>query len=137
MEAHRVYSHKNILGNRGKLSLMRGPITYCLEAIDNPNIDLFRVAVPTDARLDVEYRGDRLGGVPIVRTIGIDGSIRPFKSFQETLCFENCEQLFPIFSFESERVGVFGNGTLGLVGDARREVRVDLKCYVEDGIGVA
>jgi DUF1680 family protein len=76
MEAHRVYAHKNVLGNRSKLSFMRGPVTYCLEAIDNPNIDLFKVTVPTDARLDAEYRGDLLGGVTVIRTTGIDDQHR-------------------------------------------------------------
>jgi DUF1680 family protein len=36
MPVNRVYAHEKIEADRGKVSLMRGPIVYCFEQVDNP-----------------------------------------------------------------------------------------------------
>ena len=46
---------------------MRGPIVYCVEAVDNPDVDLFGVALPREADLSVEHRAELLGGVTVVQ----------------------------------------------------------------------
>lgn len=35
--------HRKVKGNRGRHALTRGPLVYCLESIDNPEIDVFGV----------------------------------------------------------------------------------------------
>ena len=34
-----------VLGSRGRASITRGPLVYCLESLDNPGVDLFRERV--------------------------------------------------------------------------------------------
>lgn len=38
-----LQAHPRVRGHKGKVTLTRGPLVYCLESIDNPGIDLFNV----------------------------------------------------------------------------------------------
>ena len=73
----RVYSHEKLEENHGRVALMRGPVVYCLEGIDNPGVDLFNVILPPDAKLAAEHRTDLLGGVTVIRTTGLDAVGKP------------------------------------------------------------
>jgi DUF1680 family protein len=77
LAVNRVYSHEKLEENRGRVSLMRGPIVYCFEGIDNPNVDLFKVMLPKDAGFKTEYRANFLGGVTVIQTTGIDDQGKP------------------------------------------------------------
>jgi DUF1680 family protein len=79
MPVRRVYAHGNVAENRGKVALMRGPVVYCLEGIDNPGVDLFKVTLPRDAELTATHRPDLLNGVTVVQTTGRDDQGRPVK----------------------------------------------------------
>lgn len=65
-----VESHPRIAENRGSLAIQRGPIVYCLEGIDNGDVDLFDVAVDPRERLAWSDRPDLLGGVTVVTARG-------------------------------------------------------------------
>lgn len=52
----RVYAHENVEANRGKVALMRGPVVYCLEAADRPDMNLMGVALPRTAALAAAHR---------------------------------------------------------------------------------
>ncbi len=67
MPVRRVHAHEDLEEDRGKVSLMRGPIVYCLEAVDHPDIDIARVTLPRDVDLRAEHRPDLLGGVTVLR----------------------------------------------------------------------
>ena len=56
---------------------MRGPITYCIEAVDNPNMDVLSAALPRGAELRAEHRDRLLGGVTVLQGKGIDDRQRP------------------------------------------------------------
>jgi DUF1680 family protein len=77
MPVRRVYAHDNVEADRGKVALMRGPITYCLEAVDNPNVDVLGVTLPPEAELWATHRSALLGGVTVLRGRGIDAENRP------------------------------------------------------------
>lgn len=77
MPVRRVYAHDNVGADRGKVALMRGPIMYCLEVVDNPNVDVLAVSLPPEADLWATHRSDLLGGVTILRGRGIDAAHRP------------------------------------------------------------
>jgi DUF1680 family protein len=77
MPIHRVYAHEKVKADRGKVSLMRGPITYCIEAVDNPNVDILTVALPREAELRAEHRDRLLGGVTILQGKALDDRQRP------------------------------------------------------------
>lgn len=74
MTPHFVASHPKVIENRGKLAIMRGPFVYCLEGIDNPSIDLFRVTLRRSQELRDEFRPDLLGGIWVVKGRTIDGT---------------------------------------------------------------
>ncbi len=77
MPVQRTYAHEKVAEDRGKVALMRGPIVYCLEAADQPGIDLFRLLLPRDTELRSEFRPDLLGGVTVVQGTALaDGQPR-------------------------------------------------------------
>ena len=67
MPAQRLYAHKNVLADQGKVALMRGPIVYCLEAVDQPSVDISRLALSKETELFAEHRTDLLGGVTVLK----------------------------------------------------------------------
>jgi DUF1680 family protein len=68
MPIHRVYAHEKVKADQGKVALMRGPIIYCLEAVDNPDVDVSRLVLPRKADLRAEHRMGLLGGVTILQS---------------------------------------------------------------------
>lgn len=77
MPIRRVYAHEKVLADQGKVALMRGPITYCIEAVDNPNVDVLSVTLPREAELRAEHRNRLLGGVTVLQGKGLDDRQRP------------------------------------------------------------
>jgi uncharacterized protein len=65
MPAGLVYPHPKIWANFGKAALMRGPLVYCLEAVDQA-VPLDQIFLPARGVLDSEFRPDVLGGVVVV-----------------------------------------------------------------------
>lgn len=68
MPIQRVYSHDKVKENQGKVALMRGPIVYCIEAVDNPGADLLSLALSPKTELHAEHRAELLGGVTVVKS---------------------------------------------------------------------
>ena len=66
MPIRRVYAHEKVEEDRGKVALMRGPIVYCLEAVDHDGADVARLTLPRDADLRAEHRPELLGGVTVL-----------------------------------------------------------------------
>jgi len=77
MPAHRVYAHEKVQDDQNKVALMRGPIVYCLEAVDQPGVDLFRLALPREADLRAEHRAGLLGGVTVLQGNALADAERP------------------------------------------------------------
>jgi hypothetical protein len=67
MPVQRIECHPYVTENRGRVALMRGPLLYCIEQADQPNIDVRSVVLPPDLALIPEYRPDLLDGVTILR----------------------------------------------------------------------
>jgi hypothetical protein len=66
MPIRRVLAHEKIKDDQGKVTLMRGPLVYCLEAIDQPGVDLSRLSLPQESALRATHRADLLGGVTVL-----------------------------------------------------------------------
>jgi DUF1680 family protein len=62
MAVERVRAHPEVRQNAGRVALMRGPLVYCLEAVDNP-INLNRLHIPEHTLFDCRFEPDLLGGV--------------------------------------------------------------------------
>ena len=67
MPIRRVYAHEKVLADKGKVALMRGPILYCLEGVDHPEVDVARLVLPPESVLSAEHRADLLGGVTVLQ----------------------------------------------------------------------
>jgi DUF1680 family protein len=66
MPVERVRAHPEVRATAGKVALMRGPIVYCLEEVDNgPN--LAQIVLPSDAELVVEGKDPMLGNAVTLR----------------------------------------------------------------------
>jgi uncharacterized protein len=67
MPVRRVEAHPYVLENRDHVGLMRGPLLYCVEAIDHPGVDLRDLVLSFDAPIEPRDRPDLLDGVVTLR----------------------------------------------------------------------
>lgn len=77
MPVRRVLAHEKVEANKGKVALMRGPVVYCLEGIDNKDADLFKLGLPRSAPLTSAHRPELLEAVTVVQATGIDQNRKP------------------------------------------------------------
>jgi len=73
MPVHRVIANEGVEAARGRVALERGPLVYCVEAIDNGG-QARTLSLAADAELTPEHRKDLLGGVTVIRARRSDGS---------------------------------------------------------------
>src|SRR5215213_8991297 len=69
MPVRRVECHPYVVENAGRVALMRGPLLYCVEQVDNPGLDLRDIVLPDEGGFSVRSRPDLLGGVAVVETL--------------------------------------------------------------------
>ena len=62
MPVRRVAAHPSVEADVGRVAIQRGPIVYCVEAVDN-GPDAASIYLPKDAELTTKARRDLLGGV--------------------------------------------------------------------------
>ena len=69
----RVESHNQVVANRNRVALLRGPIVYAAEWPDNPNGKVRNIVLPDGNRLSSEFRRDLLNGVQVItgRAVGL------------------------------------------------------------------
>lgn len=67
MPVRRVVADSRVEACRGKVSLQRGPIVYCVEGADNASVTSPDVPLPADARLSQMFAPYLLGGVSLVK----------------------------------------------------------------------
>lgn len=80
MPVRRVLSHEKVEADRGRVALQRGPIIYCVEAIDNGDLRTDAIVLPDTAVLKIERRKDLLGGVvTITGTAAVASKTQPGK----------------------------------------------------------
>ena len=68
MEVRTVRANNLVEADRGKLAIERGPIVYCVEEIDNSNID--NVMVSGKTQFTIDFQADLLTGVQVVKASG-------------------------------------------------------------------
>jgi len=69
-------AHPKVQGHAGKGALTRGPLVYCLESVDNPDVDIFTAKLDP-ASLRDEFVPDLLGGCVVIHGKTTDG--KPLK----------------------------------------------------------
>ncbi|MBI3922008.1 MAG: glycoside hydrolase family 127 protein [Armatimonadetes bacterium] len=77
MPVERVVAHPKVLSDVGKVALQRGPIVYCLEECDNPNVLSLRV--PKQAKLTTRFDKRLLGGMSVVEGEAMSPSMTGWK----------------------------------------------------------
>ena len=85
MPVRQVQANPQVEADRGLVALMRGPMVYCAESVDNPD-SLRQLVVPAEATFMAEFKSKLLGGVTVIRgqvracvTEGGERSLRPAK----------------------------------------------------------
>lgn len=61
----RMCAHPNVEADRGRIALQRGPIVYCLEAVDNGG-RVNNLLLPPSPKLTATHKPDLLGGVTVI-----------------------------------------------------------------------
>ncbi len=86
MDINFVEGHPRIEEVRNQVAIKRGPVVYCVESPDLPkDTDILDVYIPGNAKLDVKYNPDFLGGVSTIngniylRSDGGEGMYRTIK----------------------------------------------------------
>jgi DUF1680 family protein len=69
-------AHPRVKGHAGKVAITRGPLVYCLESVDNPDVDIFTAQLDPSSLKD-EFVPDLLGGIVVIHGKAADG--RPLK----------------------------------------------------------
>ncbi len=72
LEVNARRAHPKVKGHLGKAAIMRGPLVYCLESTDNPNVDIFNGKVNADSLKPVFTKTD-LGEIVKLNGISLDG----------------------------------------------------------------
>jgi hypothetical protein len=70
MALKRMRAHPQVAADRGYVALQRGPIVFCLEAVDNGG-KAFNLVLPPDATIEAHFDPDLLGGVMVVKGEGV------------------------------------------------------------------
>jgi DUF1680 family protein len=60
-----VAAHDAVAANQGRVALERGPLVYCLEAVDNDG-SVYDIVLATGVELKPEHRPDLLGGITVL-----------------------------------------------------------------------
>jgi len=75
MPVRRVLCHENVVPNRGRAAVERGPLVYCIEGADHGG-KVMNLSLADDAVLKAEHRPELLGGVTVLtgkaRSVGRD-----------------------------------------------------------------
>jgi uncharacterized protein len=79
MPPRQVAAHPLVRTNHGRLALQRGPVVYCLEAVDNGG-GVFDLAIPRGAELETEFKPDLLGGIVTIKAEGLAAPRRDWKN---------------------------------------------------------
>lgn len=68
MEIRMLVSNAHVATDYNRVAMMRGPLVYCAEQVDNPGIDLANVILPAKPVWETVDRPDLLGGVRTIQT---------------------------------------------------------------------
>jgi hypothetical protein len=73
MPVRRVFSNDQVIANRNRVALQRGPVVYAAEWPDNPNGKVRNIVLPDGNTLTAEFRRDLLNGVEVIkgRAVGL------------------------------------------------------------------
>jgi DUF1680 family protein len=65
MPIRRVIAHEEVMDDLNKVALVRGPVVYCAEGVDNEK-KVLDMVIPDDTEFQAEYQKNLLGGVTVI-----------------------------------------------------------------------
>jgi uncharacterized protein len=74
-------AYAKVKGHRGKVALTRGPLVYCLESVDNPDVDIFGARLDPNL-LRAEHVPNLFGGITVLKGQTLDGIPLTFIPYQ-------------------------------------------------------
>jgi len=81
MPVEHLVAHPAVHDDRGLVALQRGPLVYCLEAVDH-DVNLRQITIPDDAFFGIRYLPDLLGGVVVLEG---EGCVADERDWQDIL----------------------------------------------------
>jgi DUF1680 family protein len=90
MPVRRVAAHPDLFENSGRVAVLRGPILYCAEGVDNPGIDPRAAILPAVPNFSSAYDPELLGGVT---TISTPVTAQPVAAGWEHQLYANVDEL--------------------------------------------
>ncbi len=66
MPIRSMRAHPYVRENTGQVALMRGPLLFCVEGVDNPDVNLLDIVLQTEQTFTSVFRPDILNGVQII-----------------------------------------------------------------------
>ncbi len=67
------HASPKVRGHKGKVTVTRGPLVYCLESLDNPGIDIFSARLDVGHAWSVTYQPSLLNGTQVIAAKTVDG----------------------------------------------------------------
>jgi len=78
MAVRLVEGNPKVPDQAGKVAILRGPLVYCAEGVDNANLDLFALSIPAGAKF-TESPDKMLGGVVKLKGDAVDADKKRIK----------------------------------------------------------
>ena len=72
MTPKRMISHPNVVTNRGRVAIQRGPLVYCFEQVDNV-VPIAQIRLARNPEFKEEFKPDLLGGITVLTCKNTDG----------------------------------------------------------------
>jgi DUF1680 family protein len=77
MSVNLLHAHPKVKGHRGRVAVRHGPLVYCLESIDNPQVDIFSSKIDTASFRSI-FDETLLGGIVKIEAKTITGQVVTF-----------------------------------------------------------
>jgi DUF1680 family protein len=71
MPVERIFSHPHVVGNWGRVALKRGPLVYCVEQTDNPEMDVWNAILHEYMEITPKSMPELLEGITLLSGRGI------------------------------------------------------------------
>lgn len=68
-----MHARPEVEVNRGRIAFQRGPIVYCMEQADNPDLAYDGFNLSARYRLEISYHPELLGGVTVMSGMDVSG----------------------------------------------------------------
>jgi DUF1680 family protein len=78
MRIRHVTASENVLADRGRVALQRGPIVFCAEWPDTPNGKVRKLLLPDDQPLTTRFDPALLNGVQVIEGKGFNAATNEF-----------------------------------------------------------